>query len=431
METRQKHGEVIVIGAGAAGILAAWRAATLGAPVTLLEKNERIGTKILISGGGKCNITHDGTIESLLAAFRPNEARFLRPACYRFTNRDIVEMLTRRGLEVTTRPDGRIFPARGTAKDVVAILGRYLEETGVRVLLRSGVTGIEADERGVSGVRAGERLLPARQVVLAAGGSSYPGAGTTGDGWPWARELGHSIVKVRAALAPIFFDTPPPTDWPGVALRDCVLKARQSGKEIARWRGDLLFTHRGVSGPTVLGISRVVAERQREGTVLLEADLVPDSTFEQLSASVREWAANHPRRSVAALVEDHSPNRLVNALLAAATVPPDTTGSRLSRKEQNRLVAVLKGWQMGRVEHVPLEKGEVVAGGIALDEVDPQTMRSRIVNGLYLCGEVLDVAGPVGGYNLQAAFSTGYLAGETAAMDAADAADAADATEKD
>jgi hypothetical protein len=417
METSDWRGQVVVVGAGAAGILAAWRAATLGARVTLIEKNERIGTKILISGGGKCNITHDGMVESLLGAFRPNEARFLRPACYRFTNRDIVEMLTRRGLEVVTRADGRIFPAHGTAKDVVAILGRYLDEAGVRVQLRCGVTGIEADRDGVSGVRAAEQVIATRHVVLAVGGSSYPGAGTTGDGWPWARQLGHSIVKVRAALAPIFFDAPPPSDWPGVALRDCVLKARQNGKEIARWRGDLLFTHRGVSGPTVLGISRVVAERQREGPVVLEADLLPDSTFEQVSAAIREWAANHPRRSVSAFVETHAPNRLVAALLEAAAVPPDTTGSYLSRKEQNRLIAVLKGWSMGRVEHVPLEKGEVVAGGVALDEVDPQTMRSRVVRGLTLCGEVLDIAGPVGGYNLQAAFSTGYVAGETAARD--------------
>lgn len=413
----QQQSDVLVIGAGAAGILAAWRAATLGARVTLLEKNERIGTKILISGGGKCNITHEGAVESLLAAFRANEARFLRPSCHRFTNRDIVDMLTCRGLEVYTRPDGRIFPSHGTAKDVVAILGQYLEEAGVQVKPRSAVSGIEADAQGVSGVRVGDQSLPSRHIVLAVGGSSYPGAGTTGDGWPWARELGHAVVKVRAALAPIFFDAAPPMAWAGVALRDCVLKARQNGKEIARWRGDLLFTHRGVSGPTVLGISRVVAERQREGTVALEADLVPDLTFEQISTATREWAANHPRRSVSAFVEDHAPNRLVDAILAAAAVPPDTTGSYLSRKQQNRLVAVLKGWQMGRVEHVPLEKGEVVAGGVALDEVDPRTMRSRVVRGLYLCGEVLDVAGPVGGYNLQAAFSTGYVAGETAAKD--------------
>lgn len=406
---------VVVIGGGAAGILAAWRAAALGAQVTLLEKNDRLGIKILISGGGKCNITHDGSVESLLTAFRPNEARFLRPSVYRFTNRDIVEMLTRRGLEVYTRPDGRVFPLHGNAKDVVAILSGYLREAGARVRLGAAVSGVEADKQRVCAVRLGEERIESRHVVLAVGGSSYPGSGTTGDGWPWARALGHSIVKVRAALAPIFLEPAPPPDWAGVALRDCVLKARQAGKEIARWRGDLLFTHRGVSGPTVLGISRVVAESQAAGPVLLEADLLPDSAFEQLGADLRAWAHAHPRRRTSAFVEQVAPNRLVDAVLAAADVPPDTPGASFNRKQQNRLVAVLKGWSLGRAQHVPLEKGEVVAGGVALDEVDPQTMRSRRAAGLYLAGEVLDVAGPVGGYNLQAAFSTGYVAGETAA----------------
>src|SRR5690349_692509 len=162
--------DVIVVGAGAAGIIAAWRAATLGAHVLLLEKNDRIGIKILISGGGKCNITHDGPIEDLLRAFRPNEARFLRPSCYRFTNDDIVEILTSRGLQVYTRPDGRIFPSTGTAKDVVAILGDYLDEVGVKVKLSAAVHGIVAEEGAVGGVRLGNSVLQSRQVILAVGG---------------------------------------------------------------------------------------------------------------------------------------------------------------------------------------------------------------------------------------------------------------------
>ena len=409
---------MIVVGAGAAGIIAAWRAAALGADVTLLEKNDRIGVKILISGGGKCNITHAGTVEDVLAGFRRNEARFLRPSCYRFTNDDIVNMLTARGLDVYTRPDGRIFPVDKNAKDVVAILRGYLAESGVDVRLRSAVTGIDVDANFISGVETENGHFQARHVIIATGGSSYPASGTTGDGFKWAAKLGHSICKVRPALAPIIMQSRPPDDWAGVALRDCVLRARQNGMEIARWRGDLLFTHRGISGPTVLGISREVAERLETGGVQLDVDLIPSRTFEALDLELREYVEMHPRRTLAAFTTEHAPERLAGAILESAGIDQDTKGAYLTQKSRNRLVAVLKGWPLGDAAGVPLEKGEVVAGGVSLDEVDAKSMRSAMVNGLYLCGEVLDIAGPVGGYNLQAAFATGFVAGESAARDA-------------
>lgn len=411
-----KEADVIVVGAGAAGIIAAWRAASLGAKTILVEKTSRLGTKILISGGGKCNITHDGPIGSVLKDFRPNEARFIRPACYRFTNQQAVELLTRKGLEVYTRPNGRIFPVNQTAKDVVAILGTYLEEAGVEVILESPVTGLISEDGVVKGVRCGDQEFRAKTVILSVGGSSYPGSGTTGDGWPWAREFGHTIVKVRAALAPIHLvaDEEWPT-WSGISLRDIILKARQNGKEIARWRDDLLFTHHGISGPTALGISREVAERAGQGVITLEVDLQPDKSFEQVTELVKNWALANPRKLWTNYVEDFTTARLAIPFLNAAQVPQDATGQTLDKKGKNRIVATLKGWTMGSVRDVPIEKGEVVAGGVALDEVDAHTMASLKAKGLYLCGEVLDIAGPVGGYNLQAAFATGYVAGESAA----------------
>ncbi|MEA2554645.1 MAG: hypothetical protein QOJ65_2821 [Fimbriimonadaceae bacterium] len=412
--------DVVVVGGGAAGIIAAWRAAQLGAKVLLLEKTARLGTKILISGGGKCNITHDGELEDVLRAFRPIEARFIRPACYRFTNREIVEMLTSRGLEVYTRPDGRIFPVDKTAKDVVAILRGYLDDAGVDVRLDCPVTGLVLDQERVAGVQVGEDRIAAKAVIIAVGGSSYPNSGTTGDGWKWAREVGHSIVKVRAALAPMYVEIGEgwSDDRSGVALRDCVLKAKLEGKEIARWRGDLLFTHQGVSGPTVLGISRVVAERWGEGAIALEVDLAADASQEQVGEDVLAYTQKNPRKTLGSLAERFLPQRLTDALLADAEVPSTTIGGQLDRKARNRLVSAIKGWRIGQVRHVPLEKGEVVAGGVALDEVDPHTMKSKKIEGLFLCGEVLDIAGPVGGYNLQAAFATGFVAGETAAEEA-------------
>jgi predicted Rossmann fold flavoprotein len=412
--------EVLVVGGGAAGILAARRAAELGARVTLLEKNRRLGMKILISGGGKCNLTHAGPMEELRAAFRPNEARFLKPSFYRFTNHDFLAILHAAGMQTYARPDGRIFPVEpADAKDVMAVLERAIRDAGVTVVTDAAVSGLSVEAGRIVGVLAGDQIRRAKRVIVAVGGSSYPLTGATGDGWRWAAELGHRIVPLRAALAPLYLEQVMP-DWSGIALRDVVLRARLpgGGKEYARWRGDLLFTHKGVSGPCALGISREVGERIAAGVPgggVLEVDLVPDQAYEALQAQLRAELRDSPRRTVGVIAERYVPDRLVAPFRAATGVDPQTRGAHLSAGALNRLVGAIKGWQLGGVRSVPLERGEVVAGGVCLDEVDPRTMASRLIPGLYLCGEILDIAGPVGGYNLQAAWSTGYVAGEAAA----------------
>lgn len=400
--------------------MASLRASELGAKVLLLEKTPRLGTKILISGGGKCNITHDGPIEDVLRAFRPNEARFIRPSCYRWTNDQVVELFTKKGLKVYTRPDGRIFPVDQTAKDVVAILRRYLDQAEVEVRLECPVTKIHRDEGGVCGVQANGNQIQTRAAILTVGGSSYPNSGTTGDGWRWAKELGHTIVKPRAALAPLELSDTRWREYSGVALRDVVLKARQNGKEVVRWRGDLLFTHFGLSGPCALGVSREIAEAREWGSVQAEVDLVPDSAFEQLARDAVGYAQAHPARKVAAFLENAVPDRLVKEVLQSAGIEPAVVFAQLSKRARNRLVECLKGWPLGDIREAILTKGEVVAGGVCLDEVDPKTMESKVCPGLFVAGEALDVAGPVGGYNLQAAFATGYVAGESAARFAKD-----------
>jgi predicted Rossmann fold flavoprotein len=415
---------VVVVGGGAAGMIAAWRVAMRGVPVLILEKKNRLGTKILISGGGKCNVTHSGPIENVRAKFRPNEGRFLRPSFYRFTNEDFVQMLTDRGMEVYTRPDGRIFPvAPHDAKDVVEVLEAHLREAGVKVWLDAAVESIETTDGAVTGVTlSGGRTVATRQLIIAVGGSSYPATGTTGDGWRWLPQLGHTIVPLRAALAPLYLEPTPPAEWSGVALRDCLLRARRQnpdgmpGKERMRWRGDLLWTHKGVSGPTALGVSREIAEAIPEHS-MVEVDTLPDEPHDALTARLLAHCKAYPRRAVSDFVEEIVPSRLTRPVFDSAGVDPLVKGAYLGQKERNRLVNTLKGWPLGRVRNVPLERGEVVAGGVALEEVDPQTMRSQKVRGLYLCGEVLDIAGPVGGYNLQAAWSTGFVAGDTAATD--------------
>ena len=407
--------DVLVIGGGAAGMIAAWRAASLGARTRLLEKNGRLGLKIHISGGGKCNITHGGDMEGLRRAFRPNEARFLHASFRRFTNEDVLEMLRSRGVTVHTRPDGRVFPDSGRADDVVDALAWHLCDSGVAVELGVPVDRLVVEDGRVAGVWACGRPYPARNVVIAVGGSSYPKTGTTGDGFRWIREVGHTLVPLRAALAPIHLAEGVRPHYSGLALRDCVLRARQVGKEIDRWHGDLLFTHHGVSGPDALGVSRSVALALEHGPVTLDVDLLPGESHETLAAAVTGAQAAGGRRLIRTVVQPWLPERLLPELFERAGTDPSVPVHQLPRKARSRLVETVKRWELGRVREVPLERGEVTAGGAALDEVDPNTMASRKVSGLYLCGEILDVAGPVGGYNLQAAFSTGWVAGEAAA----------------
>jgi predicted Rossmann fold flavoprotein len=408
-------GPVIVVGGGAAGIIAAWRSASLQAPTLLLEKNERLGIKLHISGGGKCNITHAGLMHDVRMAFEPNEARFLRLPFLRFTNEDVLALLHQRGVETFARPDGRIFPVSGRAEDVVDALAWHARQAGAEIRCGTPVERIESEGGTIQGVRAQGNQLGASAVILATGGVSYPKTGTTGEGFRWAREMGHTLVPLRAALAPIYLDPTPPAEWSGVALRDCLLRARAAGKVISRWRGDLLFTHKGISGPTALAVSRDVALALERGPVALEADLLPDRPPEALAAELTSAEHRAARRGLRSLLDGWLPNRLVPALLARAEVDPATPLHQLPRPARNRLIQTLKSWPLGAARAVPLERGEVTAGGVSLEEVDPATMTSRKLPGLYLCGEILDLAGPVGGYNLQAAFSTGYVAGEAAA----------------
>src|SRR5208283_1649765 len=233
---------LVVIGGGAAGMIAAWHAGSLGAKVILLEKNSKLGIKLLISGGGKCNITHGGEIEDLCKQFRPNESKFLKHSLYRFTNRDILSHVNQFGVETYERENGRIFPTSGKAGDVVHALRRMMEREGVEIRLATPVVKILKDFEGICGVQVPAGIIQTRHVILATGGASYPRTGTSGDAFRWLKELGHAIVPLRPALAPITLHPTPPPEWQGVSIRDCILKAKTAGKTVAASRSDVLFT---------------------------------------------------------------------------------------------------------------------------------------------------------------------------------------------
>lgn len=408
---------IIVVGGGGSGLVAAERAASIGAHVLLLERAPRLGTKLLVSGGGKCNITHAGEIEELLMAFRPHERRFLKPSFYKFSNRDILRLLGDEGVPSYTRPDGRVFPRSGRAKDIVEAFARRLKRVGVDVRLRTPVVGLIVSEGSVSGVQLGQVQHRSSQVIIATGGASYPKTGTTGDGYRWLRRSGHTISPIRPALAPIAIDPPLPVSWRGVAIRDGQLSAYASRRKIAQWNGDILFTHEGISGPAALEISSVAAAAMDSGSVDIHFDFFPHKEYRVLDATFTDTIRVNSGKQISSILEAWLPNRIVPFLLSSANIPPDQRAYRLTREERRSIIAFLKHWRLGTVSRIDLERGEVTAGGVALPEVDPHTMHSRKILGLYLCGEVLDIDGPVGGYNLQAAFSTGFVAGESAARE--------------
>jgi predicted Rossmann fold flavoprotein len=414
---KRQSNPVIVIGAGGAGMIAAWRAAVVGAEVLLLERNKKVGIKLLISGGGKCNVTHAGTSDELCKAFKSREARFLKPSFFRFSSDDIIRLTEARGVKILVRPNGRVFPISGRAGQVVDALEMTMRQAGVVVRLNSRVSSVSSDGRGVTGISVGGEHITSQNVIVSTGGVSYPRTGTTGDGFGWARELGHTIVPLRPALAPIGVEPPLPPEWRGIAVRGGRLSVVSDGRSIMSWEDDILFSHEGISGPAALELSCQAAVARERGEATIQLDFFPAQDFAELDDSLNRLVLGHRAKMTGSILGAWLPNRLVPALLRTVGVDPEKRGHTLTREERRAIVRLLKGWTIGGVGRINIERGEVTAGGIDLDEVDPQTMRSRKIHGLFLCGEMLDVAGPVGGYNLQAAFSTGYVAGESAAGD--------------
>jgi predicted Rossmann fold flavoprotein len=405
---------IVVVGGGAAGMLAAWRAAGLGHRVTLLEANERLGTKILMSGGGKCNITHAGTVAELLGAFAPAQARFLRPGLHGFSNADVLELLRREGVATQARDNGRVFPLDrpGSAALVTAAFETLVRRAGVTVRLGARVLGLEgARPRLEALVLAGGERLGADRFILATGGASYPRSGTRGELLGWLAALEVPVSPWFPALAPIPLKRPRPA-WEGVALRDGTLELRAGpeGKLLASHTGDILFTRAGISGPAALELSRPAEAARRAGAAWLSYALT-DQPEVQLDADLLREQSGNPHRTVRGWLQTWLPERVAGPALHEAGLAEDQRMKDLPRAGRKALLALVRGFPLGGPGAVELERGEVCAGGVRLEAVEPRTMALKGWDNLRVCGELLDLDGPVGGYNLQAAFSTGYAAG--------------------
>ncbi len=405
--------DIVVLGAGAAGLVAAVRAAELGRRVLLLEKNRKPGVKILMSGGTRCNLTHATDNRGIVEAYGP-PGRFLHSALATLSVQDTVKLFEDEGVATKVEPTGKIFPVSNRALDVLDALLRRLRRSGATLAVGEPVTELTATTDGFAVVTP-LRTVAARRAILTTGGRSYPGSGTTGDGYRIAAAFGHTIVPPRPALVPITTDAGWVAALRGVTLPDVHLRVQQDGQRLAARRGSLLFAHFGLTGPVALDVSRVVSGHPDPRALHLEIDLLPAVAEAEFDRFLQGEALASGKKQLATVLAAHLPHRLAETLLVLTSQPADRRAAGLSRVDRGKLVAAAKRLRVPVTGTLGFEKAEVTAGGVVLDEVDSRTMQSKRQAGLYLAGEVLDLDGPIGGYNFQAAWSTGWLAGTRAA----------------
>jgi predicted Rossmann fold flavoprotein len=420
--------DIVVVGAGAAGLLAAARAAERGRKTLLLEKNRRPGVKILMSGGTRCNLTHATDSRGIVREFGP-AGRFLHSALAALSPQDLVEVFEAEGVATKIEHDtGKIFPTSDRASDVLGALVARLRRSGGILLLGEPLIGVERTAEGFSLTTPLQCLTTAR-LLITTGGQSYPGSGTTGDGYRWAAQFGHTIVPPRPALTPITTNA----TWvralqgvtiPDVSLRvvernDSQLARPRRGKQaiLTERRGSFLFTHFGLSGPVALDVSRVVSGHPHPASLTLICDFLPVVSEQQLDERVHREAAGSGKKQIGGLLAGLLPRRLTDALFETVGLSPERKAAEFSRDARGRIVAAIKRCSIPVSGTRGFKKAEVTAGGVSLDEIDSRTMQSLLVPGLYFAGEVLDLDGPIGGYNFQAAFSTGWLAAEAMSDD--------------
>lgn len=417
--------QVLVIGGGPAGLLAASRAAQMGAEVLLLEKNKMTGRKLRITGKGRCNVTNAGEIRQFIEQY-PGQGRFLYSAFARFFNEQLCGLLEAQGIALKTERGGRIFPVSDSANEVADALADYAQRSGVRIWTGTEALRLhfETDPEGcrVCGVeiqtKNGKERIEASTVIVATGGLSYPLTGSTGDGYRWAKQAGHRVTDLQPGLVPLETCEAWVSELSGLSLKnvEASLWAGPEGSEICldRQQGEMLFAHFGVTGPIILSLSRAYAGAQGK-TVRLRIDLKPALTAEVLDKRLQRDFVKYQKKQLKNALNDLLPKALIPVVIQAAELDGESWVSRMTREERGRLGKILKGLTLTVQGTRPMAEAIITVGGIDIKEIDPKTMASKKAQGLYFAGEILDVDGYTGGYNLQAAFSTGWIAGEAAA----------------
>lgn len=403
---------VVVIGGGAAGLMAAVIAGREGAKVTLLEKMNYIGKKMGITGKGRCNITNACDMSEFIKN-TPGNGKFLYGAYERFTNEDLLQLLHDAGLETKVERGGRVFPASDSALDVRNTFMKLMKQYGVDVHLEEPVKKILVDDGTVTGVVTDKETHHADAVVIATGGKSYPATGSTGDGYILASQVGHTITDIRPSLVPIVTEESWVKDLMGLSLRNVELSVIAKNKVQATMFGEMMFTHFGITGPIVLSLSHTVGKLMRKkniGTIGLDINLKPALSPETLDKRLQKDFDLYSKKQLINGMKDLLPSRLIPLIIELAGIDPQKPINQISKEERQQIGYMLQHMPLTVKGLRPVEEAIVTAGGISLKEFNPKTMESKLVKGLYGAGEVLDVDAFTGGYNLQAAFSTGYVA---------------------
>ena len=394
-------------------MMAAGQAARQGAHVLLLEKMERLGKKIAISGKGRCNLTNEAID---LIKHYPGNGRFLHSVLREFDNVELRRFFAEHGVATKAERGGRVFPVSDDAEVVVKAMEQFLRQSGVQIELKCPVEQVLTHEGKICGVHTARGRKAAAAVIVCTGGASYPGTGSTGDGYRFARELGHQVVTPRPSLVPLRTAETWVSELQGLSLRNVEASLWCGGRKLASEFGEMLFTHFGVSGPIILTLSRVAGDALQQGEqVALHIDLKPALTAEQVDLRLQRDFQQFSNKQFKNSLNDLLPQSLIPVVVRLSGINPEQVVHQITREERKRLVKLVKELTLAVVGTLPLATAIVTAGGVEVKEIDPKTMASRRIQGLYWAGEVVDVDGVTGGYNLQAAFAMGYRAGRAAA----------------
>ena len=403
-------------------MLAAGRAAELGAKVALLEKNDSLGRKLLITGKGRSNITKAEFNSRELVKKYDREGDFLLHAMSVFGPKETVDFFEKRGLKMKVERGKRIFPETDSAKDVLNVLVGYLKKGRVEIMANSEVGEVVNDGNRIYRIilknprTSGLRQLLAKNYIICTGGKAFPGTGSTGEGYRWAEKLGHKIIKLRPALVPVKIKDAWLQKLQGLSLKNIGLNVLQNGKKKDGRLGELLFTHFGLSGPIILDLSGHIGELLEKGDVQLNLDLKPALTQEQLDKRIQSDFAKYANKFFKNSLDDLLPQKLIPVIIEFSRIAPLKKVNLITKEERRRLAALLKGLEMTVSSLLGFEHAIVTSGGVSLREIDSKTMKSKLIDNLFFAGEIINLQGPTGGYNLQICWSTGYLAGQSAAL---------------